>query len=106
MRNPGMRNPAAEVPEDQWPAFEARVRAARQAPSRAIARDSAAGVVKDYENDLPGAVACFSDDVEACIAPLRLPIGHRRAIRTTSLLEHLFVEERRRSKVLPDACGD
>jgi putative transposase len=34
------------------------------------------------------------DDLEACIAHLRFPVAHRRAIRTTSLLERLFVEER------------
>ena len=38
-----MRNLAAKVPEDQWPEFKARVQAAYQAPSRAIARDLAAG---------------------------------------------------------------
>ena len=101
-----MRNLAAKVPEDQWPAFKARVQAAYQAPSRAIARDLAEGVVKDYENDLPSAVTCFSDDFEACIAHLRLPIGHRRAIRTTNLLERLFVEERRRLKIIPNAFGE
>ena len=41
-------------------------------------------------------MACFMDDFEACIAHLRLPISHRRATRTTNLLERLFVEERRR----------
>ena len=52
------------------------------------------------------AVACFMDDFEACIAHLRLPITHRRAIRTTNLLERLFVEERRRLKIIPNAFGE
>jgi transposase-like protein len=101
-----MRNLATKVPEDQWPDFKARVQAAYQAPSRAIARDLAEGVVNDYQNELPSAVACFQDDFEACIAHLRLPIGHRRAIRTTNLLERLFVEERRRLKIIPNAFGE
>jgi putative transposase len=50
---------------------------------------------------LPGAIACFEDDFEACIAHLRLPVTHRGAIRTTNLLERLFVEERRRLKIIP-----
>jgi hypothetical protein len=33
------------------------------------------------------------DDFEACIAHLRFRVTHRRAIRTTHLLERLFVEE-------------
>ena len=52
------------------------------------------------------AVACFMDDFEACIAHLRFPVTHRRAIRTTNLLERLFVEERRRLKIIPNAFGE
>ncbi len=101
-----MRNLAAKLPEDVWPEFKTRVTASYQAPSRAIARDLAAGVVADYEADYPSAVACFMDDFEACIAHLRLPIAHRRATRTTNLLERLFVEERRRLKIIPNAFGE
>ena len=101
-----LRNPAAKVPEDLWPEFKARVSAAYQAPSRAIARDLAAGVLADYQAELPSATACFGDDFEACIAHLRMPITHRRAIRTTNLLERLFVEERRRLKIIPNAFGE
>ncbi len=82
-----LRNLAAKVPEDTWPEFKARVVASYQAPSRAIARELAKEVVEDYETELPSAVACFLDDFEACIAHLRLPVTHRRAIRTTNLLE-------------------
>ena len=69
-------------------------------------RDLASGVVGDYQTELPSAVACFMDDFEACIAQLRMPITHRRAIRTTNLLERLFVEEHRRLKVIPNAFGE
>ena len=33
-------------------------------------------------------------------------LTHRRAIRTTNLLERLFVEERRRLKIIPNAFGE
>jgi transposase-like protein len=46
------------------------------------------------------------DDFEACIAHLRFPVTHRRAIRTTNLFERLFVEERRRLKIIPNAFGE
>ena len=101
-----MRNLAAEVPEDIWPEVKTRIQAADQAPSRAIARDLARGVVADFEKELPSAMACFMDDFEACIAHLRMPVTHRRAIRTTNLLERLFVEERRRLKIIPNAFGE
>jgi transposase-like protein len=101
-----MRNLAAKVPEDLWPDFKARATAAYQAPSRKIARELAEGLVADYGTDLANATACFMDDFEACIAHLRLPITHRRATRTTNLLERLFVEERRRLKIIPNAFGE
>ena len=44
--------------------------------------------------------------IETCIAHLRIPVDHRRAIRTTNLLERLFVEERRRLKIIPNAFGE
>jgi putative transposase len=101
-----MRNLVVKVPEPAWPEFKERVRACYQAPSRAIARELRAGLVADYQRELPNAVACFQDDFEACIAHLRFPITHRRALRTTNLLERLFLEERRRLKIIPNAFGE
>ena len=62
--------------------------------------------MREYGSRLPSAVACFEDDFEACIGHLRMPINHRRAIRTTNLLERLFVEERRRRKIIPNGWGE
>jgi putative transposase len=59
--------------------------------------------VAAYARELPAVVQCFQDDFEACIAHLRFPLRHRRVIRTTNLLERLFLEERRRTKIIPHA---
>ena len=40
-----MRNLAAKLPEDVWPEFKVRAQASYHAPSRAIARELAAGLV-------------------------------------------------------------
>jgi len=101
-----MRNRVVRVREDVWPEFKVRIQAAYQVPSQAIAPDLAAGIVADYDHKHDSAVACFMDDFEACIAHLRFPVTHRRAIRTTNLLERLFVEERRRLKIIPNAFGE
>jgi len=93
-----MRNLASKVPEDVWPDFKARVQAAYQAPSRAIARELAAGVVADYGRDQERGIACFTDDFEACIAQLRFPVTHRRALRTTNLLERRRLTQRLRGE--------
>ena len=69
--------------------------------SKALIRFDSEGSNDDAEQH-----AFFMDDFEACITHLRMPITHRRAIRTTNLLERLFVEERRRLKIIPNAFGE
>ena len=101
-----MRNLQSKVPEAVWAEFHARARACYQAASPALARLLRDDIVATYGGDLPAAVACLNDDFEACIAHLRFPLAHRRVIRTTNLLERLFGEERRRSKVIPHAFGE
>ena len=101
-----MRNLQSKVPEDVWPEFKARAAACYQAASPALARLLRDDIATTYGKDLPSAVACLDDDFEACIVHLRFPLGHRRVIRTTNLLERLFGEERRRTKVIPHAFGE
>ena len=101
-----MCNLENKTPEDQWPTFRDHARACYQAPSAAVARSLKDEVVARFEKASPSAVQCFLDDFEACIAHLRFPLNHRKAIRTTNLLERLFGEERRRTKVMPHAFGE
>ncbi len=101
-----MRNLQSKVPEEQWREFKAQALSAYQASSPVLARLAREEFVKRFERELPSATKCFLDDFDACIAHLRLPIAHRRAIRTTNLLERLFGEERRRTKVIPHAFGE
>jgi transposase-like protein len=101
-----MRNLEAKVPAERWREFGPMARAVYQSSSPALARLAKDEFVKTWARELPSATACFEDDFEACIAHLRLPVGHRRAIRTTNLLERMFGEERRRTKVIPHAFGE
>jgi putative transposase len=77
-----------------------------QAASPALARLLHDDIAATWARDLSSAMACLDDDFEACIAHLRFPLAHRRAIWTTNLLERLFGEERRRTKVIPHAFGE
>jgi len=95
-----------QVPTERWREVKAQAQAAYTAASPMLARLAKEEFVKRFERELPSATACVLDDFEACIAHLRLPIAHRRAIRTTNLLERLFGEERRRTKVIPHAFGE
>lgn len=101
-----MRNLERKVPEDRWPEFKEHVRACYQAPSMEVARRLKEDVIERFGQELPSAVQCFVEDFEACIVHLKYPLRHRKTIRTTNLLERLFEEERRRTKVLPHAFGE
>jgi putative transposase len=101
-----MRNLQSKVPEGTWPEFKARAAACYQAASPALARLLHDDIAATFQAAVPAAVACLDDDFEACIAYLKFPLAHRRAIRTTNLLERLFGEERRRTKVIPHAFGE
>jgi len=101
-----MRNLETKVPAERWREVKGLAAAAYQAASPMTAQLIKEDFVRRYERELPSAVACLLDDFEACIAHLRLPIAHRRVIRTTNLLERLFGEERRRTKVIPHAFGE
>ena len=46
-------------------------------------------------------MASFKDDLGATLTHLKLPSLHQKMIRTTNLCERSFVEERRRTKVIP-----
>ena len=86
-----------------WPEFKARAHACYHAASPALARVLADDLRVAFGRTLDSAVTCFDDDFVACIAHLVFPLAHRRVIRTTNLLERLFGEERRRTKVIPHA---
>ena len=101
-----MRNLEAKVPGEIWRAVKGAAYAAYQAGSPKLAQMAKEDFVVQYERDYPSATACFLDDFEACVSYLQLPMAHRRATRTTNLLERLFLEERRRTKTIPHAFGE
>jgi putative transposase len=101
-----LRNLRSKAPESQWAEIAARARGCYQAASPALAGVLREDFVAAYARELPAVVQCFQDDFDACIAHLRFPLRHRRVIRTTNLLERLFLEERRRTKIIPHAFGE
>jgi len=102
-----MRNIQVKVTDEQvWPELKAEATSVYQAANPETARLLKESFVKRWQKKFPTAVACFEEDFQACIAHLIFPITHRRAIRSTNLLERLFEENRRRTKVLPHAFGE
>ena len=101
-----LRNLRSKAPESRWPEIALRARGCYEAASPALATVLRDDFVQAYERELPAVVQCFRDDFEACIAHLHFPLRHRRVVRTTNLLERLFLEERRRTKIIPHAFGE
>jgi len=95
------RNVLDKVPDSARADVKAMVQAAYYAPNQEVARMIAAEVLEAYQDQYPSAMRSFQDDWEACIAYLRCPAVHHKRIRTTNLLERSFLEERRRTKVIP-----
>ncbi len=95
------RNVLDKVPDSARAEVKAMIQAAYYAPSQEVARMIAAEILETYQNPFPSAMKSFQDDWEACIAYMRCPAVHHKRIRTTNLLERTFLEERRRTKVIP-----
>jgi transposase-like protein len=95
------RNVLDKVPDSARAEAKAMIQAAYYAPNQEVARMIAAQVLETYQSQYPSAMKSFQDDWEACIAYLRCPAVHHKRIRTTNLLERSFLEERRRTKVIP-----
>jgi len=96
-----MANILDKVPDAQRETIKRLLLDIRDAPDHETGQTRAAGFVEQYRSQLPSAVACFEDDLEASLNHLKLPTLHQKSIRSTNLVERGFEEERRRSKVIP-----
>lgn len=96
-----LRNILCKLPEAARAGIKKLIRKAFTAQTPAEGLAQARGLVAMYETDYPEAMKCLAADLEECLTVLRLPEAHRKRVRTTNLLERLFGEGQRRSKVIP-----
>ncbi|MET0521217.1 MAG: IS256 family transposase [Jiangellaceae bacterium] len=96
-----LANIRAKLPEETAAEVMAHLYAVRDAPTIDAARAAADRLVNTYRREYPAAITCFQDDLDALLAIHRVPARHRIRVRTTNLAERSFVEERRRTKVIP-----
>jgi transposase-like protein len=96
-----MRNILDKVSPAAREELKRRVQDVFYAPSLETAKERAAKVLRDYQEEHPAAMRSFNDDLQACLVYLRCPLAHHKSIRTTNLLERAFQESRRRTKVIP-----
>jgi transposase-like protein len=95
------RNILDKAPESARQEVKKALNAVYDAPNREVADVMVADFIERYGEVYPSAVACFQDDLEACLAFLKCPVIHHRRIRTTNLLERAFLEQRRRTRTIP-----
>jgi transposase-like protein len=96
-----MQNVLEKVPDEMRQTIKRLLMDVRDAPDHETGAKRAAALIDQYQRELPSAMACLAEDLEATLAHLKLPSLHQKMIRTTNLCERSFVEERRRSKVIP-----
>jgi len=96
-----MRNLMEKVPSEAWPEVKAGLIGIREAKDYQTGLMLSQEFVAKYRDLFPRMVACFQDDLEASLNHLKAPYSHRKHIRTTNLIERSFVEEKRRTKVIP-----
>jgi transposase-like protein len=96
-----LRNIAVKLPRNEIDKILPRFRAVYYAEDRQIADILVNRIVDELSGIYPAAVKCMLDDLDACLTHLEFPPSHRKHIRTTNLLERCFVEEKRRTKIIP-----
>jgi putative transposase len=96
-----MKNVLDKVPEAMHLTIRRLLQDVRDAPDHDTGKQRATELIAQYQRQLPSAMACVEEDLEASLAHLKLPSLHRRMIRTTNLCERAFGELRRRTKVIP-----
>jgi len=96
-----MQNFQQQVPAQAWPEVKALLVDMRDAPSREKAEQRREAIVERYQREFPELCRCVLDDADASLNHLEVPKRHQQYVRTSNLVERAFVEERRRTKVIP-----
>jgi transposase-like protein len=96
-----MENFSNKVPIEVWPQIKCELIHIRDAINYEEGKRLACEFIERHKNEYPMLIKAFKDDLTSLLNHLRLPAAHRRAVRTSNLIERSFEEERRRTKVIP-----
>ena len=95
-----MRNILAKLPEQIRVQMKSLIHRAFRAKNYEEGLKIGRNLIGEFKDRYPSAMTCLEKDLEATLTCLKFPEAHRIRIRTTNLLERLFGECRRRTKVL------
>jgi putative transposase len=90
-----------KLPQEAIDEVLPEVRSAYYQTDAEISRLYASKLIEKYAGKYPSAMKCFQEDFEACIQHMSFPAGHQKHLTTTNLLERSFVEQKRRTRVIP-----
>ena len=96
-----MRNILCKLPTAARAGLKKLIRKAFTALTYREGMEIARGIIERYRERFPAAMKCLEKALDETLMALKLPVVHRRQARTTNLLERLFGEGKRRSKVIP-----
>jgi putative transposase len=88
--------PASSMPEVVAEDLKAIFKVRREKTARALAEE----FIELHRKDYPKAVSVFDAGIEEALTYLRYPGSHHARIRTTNMLERLFREVKRRTRVV------
>ena len=95
------QNILSKVPQEAISEVKFNLNSVYFAADEKAARTQAAYFKEKFACLYPSAVKSFEDDFDACIQHLKCPARHRKFISSTNLAERSFLEQKRRSKVIP-----
>ncbi len=96
-----LRNIANKLPKEGIQQLLPQIKSVYYQTDRDVAIIAATNLIDKFSHKYPAAITCFQDDFENCLSFMEFPAGHHRHIRTTNLLERCFLEQKRRTQVIP-----
>jgi len=95
-----IRNVQEKLPKTAWDTCLADAKKIYQQSTRKKATERYFTWSKKWKRKYPKAVRCLAKDIDRLLVHYSMPAGHRKATRTSNPIERLFVEVRRRTKIM------
>lgn len=92
-----MDNVLGYIPKKQQEQVKPELKAIFYQQNRQKADQEVAAFIEKYEPIYPTAIDCLRRDLEACLTFYDFPKEHWKTIRTTNVIERLFLEVKKRS---------
>lgn len=96
-----LRNISNKLPQYALEEVMPKLRNVFNQTDKEVALLCATKLVEEYSQKYPSAIKCLQDDLDNGLNFMLFPAGHHKHIRTTNLLERVFVEQKRRTKIIP-----